>query len=161
MRELPFKVWKARRSVVCSLSSPGSLRRVAMAARPVVTTSRASSRKISSSSSSTSTGGRTTGAGKAVNNIVYVQSLARKVQVRITAEANGIRYQLRQPGGGGTDAGAVHLAGKGIPAVALSTPGRYLHTAAAIVNLEDWRNTVRLARAALEALTPEALKSQR
>lgn len=32
-----------------------------------------------------------TGAGKAVNQIVYVQSLARKVEVRITAESNGIR----------------------------------------------------------------------
>lgn len=32
-----------------------------------------------------------TNSGKSVNQIVYVQSLARKVQVRITAEANGIR----------------------------------------------------------------------
>lgn len=32
-----------------------------------------------------------TGAGKALNQIVYVQSLARKVEVRITAESNGIR----------------------------------------------------------------------
>ena len=54
MRELPLSVWNARRKVVCSLRSPGSERSVWIAARPLVTTSRASSRKIPSSSSSSS-----------------------------------------------------------------------------------------------------------
>ncbi len=75
-----------------------------------------------------------------------------------TAERHGIPYQIRQPGGGSTDAAAMHLTRAGIPAVALSTPGRYLHTALAHVNVEDWRNTLRLARAALEDLTPETLQ---
>ena len=62
MRELPLSVWKALRSVVCSLRSPGSETSARTAASPLVTTSRASSRKMSSSSSSTSW--MTTGTGK-------------------------------------------------------------------------------------------------
>ena len=58
IRELPLSVWNARRNVVCSLRSPGSLASACADAMPVDTTSRASSRKISSSSSSTS-GSRT------------------------------------------------------------------------------------------------------
>ena len=54
MRELPLSVWNARRKVVCSLKSPGVLASTCKAAKPFVTTSRASSRKISSSSSSSS-----------------------------------------------------------------------------------------------------------
>src|SRR4030042_222294 len=42
-----------------------------------------------------------------------------------TAEAHKIPYQIRQPGGGGTDAGAVHKQRMGIPSVSVSVPGRY------------------------------------
>ncbi len=66
-----------------------------------------------------------------------------------TAEAEGIPYQYRQPGGGSTDAGAIFHRREGIPVVSLSTPGRYLHTPASIARLEDWHNTYRLLRAAL------------
>lgn len=76
-----------------------------------------------------------------------------------TAEAAGIPYQLRQPGGGSTDAAAIQLAREGIPVAAVSTPGRYLHTAFALVNLEDWRNTVRLVREALNTLSLASLKT--
>jgi len=75
-----------------------------------------------------------------------------------TAESARIPYQFRQPGGGGTDAGAIQLAKKGVPSVSVSVPGRYIHTAAALVSTEDWRNTVRLMQAALAGLTPKALK---
>lgn len=75
-----------------------------------------------------------------------------------TAEAAGLPYQFRQPGGGGTDAGAIHLAREGVPTVSVSVPGRYLHTPAALVRAEDWRNTVRLMRLALENWTRQVLK---
>lgn len=74
-----------------------------------------------------------------------------------TAEAAGIPYQIRQPGGGGTDAGAIQLAREGVPAAALSTPARYIHTAASLANVEDWRNTVQLMREALNRLTRKSL----
>ncbi len=77
-----------------------------------------------------------------------------------SAEALHIPYQIRQPGGGGTDAGAVHIQRSGIPSVSMSVPGRYIHTPATIVRLEDWKNSLRLAHAALSRLTPELLRTQ-
>ena len=46
-----------------------------------------------------------------------------------TGESYGIPYQFRQPGGGGTDAGAIHRVRTGVPSVSVSIPGRYAHTA--------------------------------
>jgi endoglucanase len=78
-----------------------------------------------------------------------------------TAESEDIPYQIRQPGGGGTDAGAIHLARAGIPSVSVSIPSRYAHTAAGLARLSDWQNTFRLLHAALSRLEPEMLKSER
>ncbi|MGD2158937.1 MAG: M42 family metallopeptidase [Anaerolineales bacterium] len=78
-----------------------------------------------------------------------------------TAEAESIPYQFRQPGGGGTDAGSIHRQRSGIPSISISVPGRYLHTAASFVRLEDWRNTFALVHAALSRLSPEILTNER
>jgi endoglucanase len=78
-----------------------------------------------------------------------------------TAEALGIPYQVRQPGDGGTDAGAIHKQRAGIPSVAMSVPGRYLHTPASIARLDDWKNSLALMQAALARLTPEILAAER
>lgn len=78
-----------------------------------------------------------------------------------TAEERGIPYQIRQPGGGGTDAGAIHKQRAGIPSVSISVPGRYLHTPASLARLDDWKNTLALVFAALETLSPEILQSER
>jgi endoglucanase len=75
-----------------------------------------------------------------------------------TAEKRGIPYQIRQPGGGGTDAGAIHLSGEGIPTISVSVPGRYTHTAAALARLDDWRNTLRLVHAAIARLDRSVLR---
>lgn len=74
-----------------------------------------------------------------------------------TAQDAGLSYQLRQPGGGGTDAGAIHLANAGIPSVSLSVPGRYLHSPAALARLTDWQHSMQLMRLALETWTPQLL----
>ncbi|MBN1441000.1 MAG: M20/M25/M40 family metallo-hydrolase [Anaerolineales bacterium] len=71
--------------------------------------------------------------------------------LRSAAEQRGIRYQIRQPGGGGTDAGAIHTARSGIPSVSVSVPCRNLHAPVAIARQDDWRALVALVRAALEA----------
>jgi endoglucanase len=78
-----------------------------------------------------------------------------------TAEALQIPYQLRQPGSGGTDAGAIHRQRAGIPSLSVSVPGRYHHTAASIVRIEDWQNTLSLLYAALDRLTPAVLTEER
>lgn len=71
-----------------------------------------------------------------------------------TGDELGIPYQFRQPGGGGTDAGAIHKQRAGIPSLSISVPGRYAHTAAGIARREDWQNSLVLVQAGLERLSP-------
>lgn len=78
-----------------------------------------------------------------------------------TAEAHHIPYQLRQAGGGGTDAGAIHWQREGIPSLSISVPGRYAHTAVMLARLDDWKNTISLIYNALLDLTPELLSTER
>jgi endoglucanase len=78
-----------------------------------------------------------------------------------TAERHAIPYQIRQAGGGGTDAGAIHKSRAGIPSISVSVPGRYLHTPASIVRLDDWEHTLRLVYHALDELTPAVLAGER
>lgn len=78
--------------------------------------------------------------------------------LKATAASAGIPYQIRQPGGGGTDAGAIHRSRAGVPTVSVSVPGRYLHTPVSLVRAEDWRNTVKLLKLALEGWTVKVLK---
>jgi tetrahedral aminopeptidase len=78
-----------------------------------------------------------------------------------TAEQAGIPYQIRQPGGGGTDAGVIHKTRSGIPSVSVSVPARYAHTAASIARLDDWANTLKLLQAALTRVTPQLLAGER
>jgi endoglucanase len=78
-----------------------------------------------------------------------------------TAQDEGIPFQFRQPGGGGTDAGSIHMARAGVPSVSVSVPHRYSHTAASIAWFDDWKNTIALLHAALTRLTPEILSSER
>ncbi len=78
-----------------------------------------------------------------------------------TGQAFDIPYQLRQPGGGGTDAGAIHKVRGGIPSISVSVPARYAHTAASIARLDDWANTLKLLHAALGRVTPELLAGER
>lgn len=78
-----------------------------------------------------------------------------------TAETARIPYQFRQPGGGGTDAGAIHRAQAGVPSVSVSIPARYIHTAAGIARLSDWKNTLALLYTALSSLTPDVLSAER
>lgn len=73
----------------------------------------------------------------------------------------GIPYQYRQPGGGGTDAGAIHKQLAGIPAVSVSVPGRYAHTSTLVSRTSDWEATLALFQAALPRITPELLAVER
>lgn len=63
-----------------------------------------------------------------------------------TAEELGIPYQIKQPGIGGTDAGAIHQTKAGVPSVTVSVPCRYIHSPAAILSLDDFDHTVQLVR---------------
>jgi putative aminopeptidase FrvX len=77
-----------------------------------------------------------------------------------TAEAEGIPYQFRQPGGGGTDSGAIQRSLAGIPTVSVSVPHRYTHSPISISRVDDWKNTINLLYAALRRITPELIASR-
>ena len=78
--------------------------------------------------------------------------------LRETAEANDIPYQVKTMGGGGTDGGAIHLAGAGIPTMPISAPCRYIHTPTALLNLSDYDCVLRLSQAVLNHITPATLR---
>jgi len=70
-----------------------------------------------------------------------------------TAEELGIPYQYKQPGVGGTDAGAIHITKEGVPSATVSVPCRYIHSPASILSLNDFDHTVQLMKAVLHKLT--------
>jgi len=69
-----------------------------------------------------------------------------------TAEARSLPYQFKRVVAGGTDSGAMHLAGEGVPAVTVAVPARYIHGPVGMISLTDVEATVTLMRAALETL---------
>ncbi len=77
------------------------------------------------------------------------------------AEKESLPCQVRQPGGGGTDAGAIHKQLAGIPSVSISVPARYLHTPSSICRSEDWKNSLALVYAVLAHLEPDILAAER
>lgn len=78
-----------------------------------------------------------------------------------TGDGEKIPYQIRQPGGGGTDAGTIHKQRTGIPSVSISVPGRYAHSAIGLARLNDWKSTLALLDAALRRTTPRLLAKER
>lgn len=77
------------------------------------------------------------------------------------AQKRGIPHQIRQPGGGGTDAGAIQRAVGGAPVVSVSVPHRYTHSAASLARIEDWANTIRLLHEVLRGMEPGILRRPR
>ena len=75
-----------------------------------------------------------------------------------TAANKGIPFQIRQPGGGGTNTAVIQRSGPGVPAATIAVPGRYAHSPAMMINLNDYANVVRLAEMSLRTLTPEVIK---
>jgi len=78
--------------------------------------------------------------------------------LRETAQAEKIPYQIRQPGGGGTNAGAIQRSLTGVPVVSVSVPSRYLHTPIGLCRVDDWKHTLALLHAGLKRVTPGTLK---
>ena len=60
------------------------------------------------------------------------------------AEASKIPWQHKVPLFGSTDAGAIHLTGKGILTGIISVPCRYIHSPSSVVDLQDFEYTASL-----------------
>ena len=75
-----------------------------------------------------------------------------------TAAAHDIPYQIRRPGGGGTNTAVIQRSHGGVAAATIAVPGRYAHTPCMMINLEDYANVVKLAEATLRGLTKEVIQ---
>lgn len=75
---------------------------------------------------------------------------------RVAAE-NGLPLQLDMFSNGGTDGGAVHLCGTGIPTVVIGPPTRHGHCAASIADCQDIRQTQALLSALITRFTRETV----
>lgn len=62
-------------------------------------------------------------------------------------EKDGIPYQRKLPGGGGTDAGAIQTTGEGVHVGVVSVPCRYIHAPLGLLRLSDLAAATRLVAA--------------
>ena len=65
------------------------------------------------------------------------------------ARQKDIPFQLRQGGGGGNDAGSIHVSRSGVPTLALSVPCRYIHSFVSVIAEKDYQACYQLADALL------------
>lgn len=75
--------------------------------------------------------------------------------IEAVAVGAGIPLQLDMFSNGGTDGGAVHLSGTGIPTVVIGPPTRHGHCAASIADCQDIMQTQALLSALMTRFTPE------
>lgn len=74
------------------------------------------------------------------------------------AEEMNIPYRFDAMPGGGTDAGAIHMTMRGVPALTISIPTRYIHSHAALLHRDDYEQTVRLLVEVIKRLDEEKVK---
>jgi putative aminopeptidase FrvX len=89
---------------------------------------------------------------------VTIQDPRLVSHVMRTAEAEDIPFQIRQPGGGGTNTAMIQTVHGGVPAATIAVPGRHAHTPNMLISLQDYANTISLMEAVLAALSPSMLK---
>ncbi len=69
-----------------------------------------------------------------------------------SGKQNGIPYQLETGIKGATDASRIALSREGVPSGIISVPARYIHSPAAILDLNDVKKAVKLAVAAIRKI---------
>ena len=77
------------------------------------------------------------------------------------ADELAIPYQLTVITGGGTDAGAMHVARNGVPSLAIGVPVRYLHSHTSVIHEDDYLNMVKLVTEVVKRLDKETVDSLR
>ncbi|TFG13981.1 M42 family peptidase [Candidatus Thorarchaeota archaeon] len=75
------------------------------------------------------------------------------------AEETGIRHQAAFLKSGGTDAGAIHLTGMGVPSLFLGIPTRYIHSHNGILDLGDVENAINLLIEIIKRMDEKTTKS--
>ena len=74
------------------------------------------------------------------------------------AQKHKIPFQEAVRSGGGNNASVITLHDRGIPAITLGVPVRYIHAHHCIAAIEDYQNMVRWCAKILEALTPDIIE---
>lgn len=67
-----------------------------------------------------------------------------------TAAASGIKAQIKRLVSGGNDAGHIHKSGKGVRALAISCPTRYIHSASCVADMADYEAILKLVCALID-----------
>ena len=75
------------------------------------------------------------------------------------AEERNIPFQYTFIPGGGTDAGSFHQTRDGIPSIAITVPVRYLHSHTSVIHEDDYKYTVELIKAIIDALDQTAYET--
>ncbi|WP_343379204.1 M42 family metallopeptidase [Candidatus Bathycorpusculum sp.] len=70
-----------------------------------------------------------------------------------TAEEEKIAVQLESGLMGSTDAAKISLTRQGIPSGTISVPTRYIHSPAAVLNMQDIANSAKLAKVAIQKIS--------
>lgn len=99
------------------------------------------------------------GAGPAI--LVYdgttVGHRALRKQILKVAKAHDIPVQISFLRAGGTDAGRMHLAHDGAPAVSIGIPSRYIHSHTSMIHRDDYENCVKLITELVKTLDRETV----
>ncbi len=99
------------------------------------------------------------GAGPAI--LVYdgatVGHRGLRKQILEVAKKHDIPYQLSYLARGGTDAGRMHLAHDGAPAVSIGIPSRYIHSHTSMIHRDDYENAVKLITELVKTLDRETV----
>lgn len=82
----------------------------------------------------------------------------QRLALDVAAEA-GIPVQEGVREGGGTNAGAIHLAGQGIPTIVIGIPVRYAHTHWGVASQSDIDSSIKLALAIIAKLDHSLIAS--
>ena len=75
-----------------------------------------------------------------------------------TAKKHEIPYQLGVRQSGGTDGGAIHQSGRGVPSVVLGVPSRYIHSHVSIINIDDYNAALDLTMHLVREIDASALE---
>lgn len=99
------------------------------------------------------------GAGPVI--LIYDGSLIPNLKLRNlfvdVAEQENIPYQFDSVAAGGTDGGRLQLGREGVPTINIGIPARYIHSAASMINLDDFNNATRLLVAVVKRLDAETV----
>ncbi len=79
--------------------------------------------------------------------------------VHEVAQQEGIPVQHDLLARGSTDGGQIQLVGSGVPTVVIGVPTRYIHSAASVFHMEDYRNAVKLVSALVRRLDRATVQS--